>query len=113
MGNPLQWFCLENPHGTGGLAAIAHRACRVGHDQSDLNLHTRNHRARGMTSTICQRGQQRSVDWTKTKYVSGKTRRMFMDIYAQAKEDISIKDFKQSKNRIRKYFRKKYQVQMC
>ena len=31
-GNPLQYSCLENPHGQRGLVGYSPWGCRVGHD---------------------------------------------------------------------------------
>ena len=38
--NPLQYSCLENPHGQRSLAGYSPESCRVRHDRSDL-AHTR------------------------------------------------------------------------
>ena len=43
-GNPLQYSCVENPHGQRSLAGYSPYGCRVEHDWSDLaHTHTPTH----------------------------------------------------------------------
>ena len=44
-GNPLQYSCLENPHGQRSLAGYSPWGCRVGHDR--VNNHSTQHRLVG------------------------------------------------------------------
>ena len=42
-GNPLQYSCLENPHGWRSLVGYSPWGCRVGHDRSNfasMHAHT-------------------------------------------------------------------------
>ena len=44
IGNPLQYFCLENPMDGGAWQAAVHRVARVGHDRAtSLSLFTFKH----------------------------------------------------------------------
>ena len=52
-GNPLQYFCLENPMDRETWQATVHRVSRVGHNRSDLaRTHTMMQKSRWLDSEL-------------------------------------------------------------